>query len=364
MLSRVNADKAPARAASNESLFAALARIYYAHESHRPKSHSGKLNKSMVSGPTSSSFAHVAHIGYDEGQGFVSTGVDQLEESKKIDVKDVDFEGGRLDKSIISGLGAASNSLVHAADDCYNEDHGSTSTRVDPWTGRPEDTSVEMAIMAASTSSIFDKSLISAPEPNSFARVAHIGYSDREGFTSTGVDATWTDALGRLEDASIEREMVAKDIDVVQTPIATKEPHKPNSPAPRSMSSGRTSSSVISGSRSSHARPMAPAVRPYIQQPRPRQAPRPRSVAPPRRPQIASSPRSTLQLPAPCPRPVLRAATSPRCPLPPSTRFRPLPPPARPSRPLHHILRPLPRPAPPRSFPPRRPGLPPPRRTI
>ncbi|KAF8201054.1 hypothetical protein K438DRAFT_1965580 [Mycena galopus ATCC 62051] len=215
----VDVDKAPARDASNESLFAALARIYYANESHRPKSHSGKLNKSIISGPASSSFAHVAHIGYAEDQGFLSTGVDQPEESTKIDV----FEGGRLDKSMISG--PASNSLVHVAHIGYNEDRGFTSTGVDPsWThalGQPEDTSVEMEIMAASTSSIFDKSIISGPETNSFAHVAHIGYSDSRGFTSTGVDPWWTDALDRLEDTSIEREIVA----MIDVHVSHQPPH-------------------------------------------------------------------------------------------------------------------------------------------
>ncbi|KAJ8518652.1 hypothetical protein ONZ45_g4300 [Pleurotus djamor] len=37
----------------------------------------GKINKSMISGPTAGSFVHVGHIGFDSDAGFTSRGVDQ-----------------------------------------------------------------------------------------------------------------------------------------------------------------------------------------------------------------------------------------------------------------------------------------------
>ncbi|KAI0674339.1 hypothetical protein C8Q78DRAFT_929572, partial [Trametes maxima] len=36
----------------------------------------GKIDKSMISGPTAGSFKHVAHMGYDADKGFTSTNVD------------------------------------------------------------------------------------------------------------------------------------------------------------------------------------------------------------------------------------------------------------------------------------------------
>ncbi|PCH38971.1 WH1-domain-containing protein, partial [Wolfiporia cocos MD-104 SS10] len=36
----------------------------------------GKIDKSMISGPTSGSFKHVAHMGYDSNSGFTSSNVD------------------------------------------------------------------------------------------------------------------------------------------------------------------------------------------------------------------------------------------------------------------------------------------------
>ena len=36
----------------------------------------GKIDKSMISGPTAGSFRHVAHMGYDSEKGFTSTNVD------------------------------------------------------------------------------------------------------------------------------------------------------------------------------------------------------------------------------------------------------------------------------------------------
>ncbi|THH29907.1 hypothetical protein EUX98_g4278, partial [Antrodiella citrinella] len=42
----------------------------------RKKSVRGKIDKSMISGPTSGSFIHVAHMGYDADKGFTSTNVD------------------------------------------------------------------------------------------------------------------------------------------------------------------------------------------------------------------------------------------------------------------------------------------------
>ncbi|KAF8210096.1 hypothetical protein K438DRAFT_1461657, partial [Mycena galopus ATCC 62051] len=47
-----------------------------ASEKKKKASKGGKIDKSMISGPASGSFKHLGHMGYNENQGFTSTGVD------------------------------------------------------------------------------------------------------------------------------------------------------------------------------------------------------------------------------------------------------------------------------------------------
>ncbi|KAJ7363761.1 hypothetical protein DFH08DRAFT_1072679 [Mycena albidolilacea] len=341
-----------------------------------------RLNTSMISAPASSSFTHVAHMGYNETEGFSSTGVDpswtaalgQLEapDTEKTPMPGgFDVGGAKLDESMITG--PASNSFVHVAHMGYHESQGFTSTGVDPsWTdafGRLEKSDADKPITTEEidfSGGRLDKSAIAGPASDSFVHVAHVGYSENEGFTSTGVDASWMDALDHPEpraSATEDEETISQDIEVVEQPqqATTKAPEnpKPLPPPSRRMHSttGSTSSTSTPSRRTSHAPPTAPAPRsPRASHPMPRQVshPPPPPRAPPRKPQARA--------PAPRPRPVLRAATAPPRPRPlPLVRVRPLPPPA-PPRPLPPPLRLRPIP-PPRLSPLRRPSLPPPRFT-
>ncbi|KDQ53834.1 hypothetical protein JAAARDRAFT_136440, partial [Jaapia argillacea MUCL 33604] len=47
-----------------------------ANEKKKKAGKGGKIDKSMISGPTAGSFIHVAHMGYDADKGFTSTNVD------------------------------------------------------------------------------------------------------------------------------------------------------------------------------------------------------------------------------------------------------------------------------------------------
>ncbi|KNZ75963.1 Wiskott-Aldrich syndrome like protein [Termitomyces sp. J132] len=53
-----------------------------------------------------------------------------------------------------------------------------------------------------------DKSLISAPTAGSFVHIGHMGYDAEKGFTSTGVDPSWTALLTNLENSGLSKETV------------------------------------------------------------------------------------------------------------------------------------------------------------
>ncbi|KAF7369009.1 Proline-rich protein LAS17 [Mycena venus] len=185
-----NKVKEPTPAPSTEFLFAALARLYYAHpqsdeltatESNSKRA--SKIDKSKISGPASSSFVHVGHVGYNEDEGYTSTGVDpawtgQLENSgvdNQAAVQEIDFKGAKVDKS-----------------------------------------------------------LISSPASGSFTHVAHIDYDEAHGFTSTGVDPSWNASIDQLaKDPGVDKKVVSQENDHMIVPehpqqaAATAEPNKP-----------------------------------------------------------------------------------------------------------------------------------------
>ncbi|KAJ6466989.1 hypothetical protein C8R45DRAFT_482495 [Mycena sanguinolenta] len=372
MSSMSAADNAAASATPNESLFAALARMYYSNESSNSRVR--KLNKSMISRPASESLVHVAHIGYDQEQGFTSTilspsvlgQLEDLDIETKI-TKEIDFEGGTFAKPISSPV---TDSLVHVAHIGHDEHQGFTSTGVDSSCtdalSQREDASIGKENTTPSQIQIneLEKSMISGPATNSFVHVAHMGYNENRDFTSTNVDRLWIDALGHPEASAIE-ENSTEDGDsiaatVAVTPTVPKE-LQPLRTSPRRMhSTASTSASVTSRSRSLQARPASAPPRPHTAQSRPHQVLRSPSRPPLPRPQTTSNARP-LRLPPPRPPP--RVATAPPRPLPPL--FRPTPRVAAPRPPPHQIhFRPLPRSAPPRPLPLHRPSFAPPRRNV
>ncbi|KAF8066732.1 hypothetical protein FPV67DRAFT_1367468, partial [Lyophyllum atratum] len=83
-----------------------------------------------------------------------------------------------------------------------------------------------------------DKSLISGPTAGSFVHLGHMGYDAEQGFTSTGVDPSWTALLGSLEGSGISKEVLAKDMEFIkdfvrQYPQASpQKPEKKSKPPP------------------------------------------------------------------------------------------------------------------------------------
>ncbi|KIY61429.1 PH domain-like protein, partial [Cylindrobasidium torrendii FP15055 ss-10] len=85
-----------------------------------------------------------------------------------------------------------------------------------------------------------DKSLISGPKTGSFVHVAHMGYDADTGFTSKGVDPSWTAFLSSLEGQGIDKEVIAQEMDFIKDfvrqhpePAKKAKPSKPPPPPSR-----------------------------------------------------------------------------------------------------------------------------------
>ncbi len=151
-----------------------------------------------------------------------------------------------------------------------------------------------------------DKSIISAPTSGSFVHVAHMGYDSESGFTSKGVDPSWTAFLGQLENSGIDKEMIAKEMDFIkdfvrshpqQQPAAAKEPKKPRPPPPPSRKAhGQNDNISAPPPPPQLRRPQPPpaAAPSQIPQP-PSRTPQPPAHPPP--PAAASAPPATSSLP-------------------------------------------------------------------
>ncbi|KAF9269859.1 PH domain-like protein, partial [Marasmius fiardii PR-910] len=80
---------------------------------------------------------------------------------------------------------------------------------------------------SASKGGKIDKSMISGPTAGSFIHVAHMGYDSESGFTSKGVDPSWTALLGQLENSGIDKEIIAKEMDFIKDFVRTQQSAPP-----------------------------------------------------------------------------------------------------------------------------------------
>ncbi|KAI0002471.1 hypothetical protein BJV74DRAFT_765469 [Russula compacta] len=192
-----------------------------------------------------------------------------------------------------------------------------------------------------------DKSLISAPTAGSFVHVAHMGYDPEKGFTSSGVDPSWTAFLGDLRAHGIDEAVIAENMDFIKSfvrdtqkseaPANGGPKKKPPPPAPR---------------RAVHAQQDSTSSLTATPPPAPLSLPPSRGTPPSRIPPSPASARiSVTPSPPRAPPPPSRAPVAP----PP-----PVPPPAPPSRPISITPSTPPPPPPPPPPPIGRPVAPPP----
>ena len=79
--------------------------------------------------------------------------------------------------------------------------------------------------------------MISGPASGSFIHVAHMGYDAEKGFTTKGVDPSWTAFLGQLEGSGVDRETIAREMDFIKDFVRNhpqqQAPAAPAAPQPK-----------------------------------------------------------------------------------------------------------------------------------
>ncbi|KAK0495670.1 hypothetical protein EDD18DRAFT_1463495 [Armillaria luteobubalina] len=170
----------------------------------------------------------------------------------------------------------------------------------------------------ASKGGKIDKSMTSGPTSGSFVHVADMGYDSGPGFTSKGVDPSWTAFLGQLENVGIDKEMIAKEMDFMkdfvrshpqQQPAAAKEPKKPKPPPPPSRKAHGQNDSI--GAPPPLRRPQPPPAAAPSHTPQPPARPPPPAASAPLPPPVRPPVRTTPGLPPPPARPTSSAPVAP-----------------------------------------------------
>lgn len=87
---------------------------------------------------------------------------------------------------------------------------------------------------AATKGSKIDKSRISGPVQGSYIHVAHMGYDNEKGFSSSNVDPSWLSLMGNLENMGIDRSLLEREEKFIKTFVrdAQNAPSAPGPPPP------------------------------------------------------------------------------------------------------------------------------------
>ena len=120
-------------------------------------------------------------------------------------------------------------------------------------------------------SGTINKSMISRPKEGDFVHVAHMSYDADSGFTSKGVDPSWTALLGNLE-GQLGKEVVANNMDFIKDFIRSYSERQQNQPvdanrsrSPPPLPPRTTSQNGAATTRLSHtaSRTKSPQVSPH-----------------------------------------------------------------------------------------------------
>ncbi|KAJ2923791.1 hypothetical protein H1R20_g13307, partial [Candolleomyces eurysporus] len=78
-----------------------------------------------------------------------------------------------------------------------------------------------------------DKSMISGPKQGSFIHVAHMGYDADAGFTSRGVDPSWSAFLTKLESQGVGKEVIEREMEFIKAYVKNEQQQtQPKKPPP------------------------------------------------------------------------------------------------------------------------------------
>ncbi|KAJ7678567.1 hypothetical protein B0H14DRAFT_971841 [Mycena olivaceomarginata] len=197
-----NKVKAAIPAASNKILFAALARIYYAHPQPNEWSYSGLQGALAIVKDTSKDIYMFRLVDLDATRGVI------------------------WEYELYNGLEYyPDRAFFHsfAADDCmigfvFADEREANSFWKKVMTKKEAKSKPASEMKKkATTGGKIDKGMILGPAPGSFVHVVHMGYNEDQGFTSTGIDPSWTTFLGQLENSGIDKNTIAQEMEFIKS---------------------------------------------------------------------------------------------------------------------------------------------------
>ncbi|KAJ7039497.1 hypothetical protein C8F04DRAFT_891820, partial [Mycena alexandri] len=221
-----NKVKAAIPASSNKILFASLARIYYAHPQPNEWSYSGLQGALAIVKDNSKNTHAFRLVDLDGTRGVIWE--HELYNGFEYNPDRAFFHSFPSDECMIG--------FVFADEREAKTFWKKVTSKKDSKGSKPASEKKKKANKGGK----IDKSMISGPASGSFVHVAHMGYDEDQGFTSKGVDPSWTAFLGQLENSGIDKKIIAQEMDFIKDYVrkhpqpAPKEAKKPKPPPPPS----------------------------------------------------------------------------------------------------------------------------------
>ncbi|KAF8901157.1 hypothetical protein CPB84DRAFT_1679887 [Gymnopilus junonius] len=215
---------------SNKIHYAAMARIYYAYPQPEKWSYSGLQGALVISYENNSNSFHFKMVDLDGTRGVIWD--HELYRGLELNQDRSFFLSFAGDKCMIG--------FVFADESEAKTFHKKTRINFNKAQSKTQKKKVAKG-------GKIDKSIISGPQSGSFIHVAHMGYDSESGFTSKGVDPSWTALLGNLEGA-VGKDVVAREMEFIKqfvrdhpepqaAPAKEKKPKPPPPPSRRGAAS-------------------------------------------------------------------------------------------------------------------------------
>ncbi|KAF9445188.1 PH domain-like protein [Macrolepiota fuliginosa MF-IS2] len=193
---------------SNKIFSAALARVYYTHSSPQQWSYSGLQGAIVLSKDNNRGVMSLKLVDIDGTRGVIWEY--ELYEGFEL-FQDWGFFHSFPEDDCMIGL-------VYADEQEAKAFFRKVKLKKDLATVKaPSKVKSKSKKKASSVRGGIDKSMISAPQAESFQHVAHMGYDADTGFSSRGIDPFWLTLFEGLEGKGISRKILAKDMDFIKS---------------------------------------------------------------------------------------------------------------------------------------------------
>ncbi|EDR10182.1 actin regulatory protein [Laccaria bicolor S238N-H82] len=219
-------DKSKVKAAvpisSNKIIFAALSRIYYAYPQPDKWSYAGLQGGLVFARDTHKNILYFRLVDLDGTRGVIWE--HELYEGLEYSQDRGFFHSFAGDKCMIGFVFAEE----HEAKIFYKKVMMKKDAKAKKNTSKPKKLSI-------SKGGRVDKSMISGPQAGSFKHIAHMGYDAEAGFTSKGVDPSWTTFLGNLENSGVDKAIIEENMEFIKNFTARNHHPPENHHLPESL---------------------------------------------------------------------------------------------------------------------------------